>query len=222
MGDTGRVSTPASTDPTAGAASADPTPLGEARAAWPWLLLQGVGLFALAAVAVAWGDGGSRVLLAGLGLVGVVRGVSALRGARVGQVDRQAAVLGASAIWLGMLAGGLSLLGAAVAGWAFVVLVVGILAAVLVRVGAGRRVAVAVPVAAAVVALAVGAALRGAGWLPAVATVAVAAAVAVLGIGTVVAAVATFRVSRRPVPVAPAGCAGCACGAGGCGGLSRG
>lgn len=218
MGDTGPVSTSATTRATAATAPATPEQAGRA---WPWLAAQGALLVVLAVVAVAWTSGGARVLLAGLGLVGVARGVAALRGARAGSVDRQGAVIGAAAVWLGLVGVGLSVLGAAVAGWALVVLAAAVLVAMVVRAG-GQRVWVGLLVVAAVIAVVVGTVLAGPGWVPQVATVAVAFAVLTLGIATMVAAVSAFRLSRRPAPAAPAGCGGCACGAGGCGGLQRG
>lgn len=217
MGDTGPVTTSATSRATAAPATTE-----QAGRAWPWLAAQALLLVVLAVGAVVRSDGGPRVMLAGLGLVGVSRGVAALRAARTGAVDRQGAVVGASAVWLGLVGMGLALLGAAVTGWVLVVLVAGVLAAMLVRAPSAARVRVRLLVAVAVAALVVGVVLAGPGWLPGVATLAVAAAVLVLGVATGVAAVSTRRAARRPAPDAAAGCGGCACGAGGCGGLQRG
>ncbi|MEI4272598.1 hypothetical protein TEK04_12780 [Klenkia sp. LSe6-5] len=190
----------------------------QARRSWPWSALQGVVFVVLAVLAVVVADTGVRLLVGGLGVLGVVRGVAALRAARAGQVDRSAAVAGAGAAWFGALAVGVAFFPPVVAAWACVVAVAAVLAGLVVR--ADRRARAGAAVAVAVAAFALGAVLAGPGWLAAAAVLAVAVAVLALGIASVLAALAARRLAAQPAPAA-AGCAGCACSAGGCGSLPR-
>lgn len=210
MGDTGRVTASAT-------APSTPVSAEEARRSWPWSALQGVVLVVLAVVAVVVADTGVRLLVGGLGVLGVLRGVAALRGARAGRLDRSAAVAGAGAAWFGAVAIGLAFLPPAVSAWACVVAVAAVLVGLVAR--AQQRVRAGLGVAVAVAAFALGAVLVGPGWLAAAAVLAVAVAVLALGIASVLAALAARKVVDEPAPAA--GCGGCACSAGGCGVLPR-
>lgn len=217
MGDTGGVTSAAPSTSAPAAAAATPE---QARTAWPWLALQGVVLIALALVAAFWVDGGPRLLLGGVGVVGAVRGIATLRAARSGAVDRQSALTAATAVWVGLVAVGLAVLPGAVAAWTFVAVTVG--GALLVAARAQRRARAVLLAVLVLVALVVGGLTAGAGWTTGFATIAVAVAVLVLGVVTAVAAGTAWKVARQPDPAPAAGCGGCACGAGGCGGLTRG
>ena len=90
MGDTGVVTSSAAAStagPAPAAVSATPE---QARRSWPWSALQGAVLVVLAVVAVVVADTGVRLLLAGLGVLGLVRGRAGGRqveGARTGLVE---------------------------------------------------------------------------------------------------------------------------------------
>ncbi|MCW2581255.1 MAG: hypothetical protein JWQ53_45, partial [Klenkia sp.] len=81
MGDTGPVTTSAQR-PTPAATSAATDSPAQARRSWPWLVAQSGLLLLLGLTAVGWAGAGARVLLAGVGALGVVRGVAALRAGR--------------------------------------------------------------------------------------------------------------------------------------------
>ncbi|WP_131801793.1 hypothetical protein [Klenkia soli] len=204
---------------TASTATATPE---QARRAWPWSALQGVVLVVLAVLAVVVADTGVRLLLAGLGVLGVLRGVAALRAARAGQVERSAAAVGAGAAWFGAVAIGLAFFPPAVAAWTCVVALAAVLAALVVRAQPGRRARAGLGAGLAVVALAVGAVVAGPTWLAAASVLAVSVAVLAAGVMSVTGALALRRVAAEPAAPVAAGCGGCACGAGGCGGLQRG
>ncbi len=175
----------------------------------------------LAVLAVAVTDTGVRLLLAGLGVLGVVRGVALLRSARAGSVDRAAAVTGAGAAWSGAVALGLALFPPAVAGWTCVAALAAVLVALVARAEPARRVRTGLAAGLAVAVLVVGTVLAGPPWLVAASVLAVAVVVLAAGVLSVTGALTLRRVAAQPAPVA-AGCGGCACGGGGCGGLQRG
>jgi hypothetical protein len=188
-----------------------------ARTTWPRMALLGLVLVVLGVLALVGGDAGDRVLLAGLGVVAVVRGADLLRGARAGRLPRAAATSGALAAWLGLVAVAVALLSGAATGWVLTAAVVLALPALAV---AGQRSAPVLAGAAAVVVAAVLlGALGGAGTLLAVGTAVGAVWVAGLGLANLLGAIGMWRIARRPAPAPAAGCGGCACGAGGCGSL---
>jgi hypothetical protein len=201
----------------AGTPSAPPTPQ-QARATWPRMAALGAALLVLGVLALTWSESGPRVLLAGLGVLGVVRGATALRGARTGQVDRSGIVSAAATAWVGVVAVGFAVLGATATGWflvAALVLVLPALAAAL----PGRRTALlagAAVLAVAAVALGV---LGGVDALLATGRAVAGVVAVVVGLVNLAGAVGMARIARRPVPAPAAGCGGCACGAGGCGSL---
>ncbi len=184
---------------------------------WPRMAMLGGVLLTLGLVALLWA-GGDRVLLAGLGLVGVLRGAGVLREARAGSAPRAAAASGALAVWLGLLAVAGGLLSGTASAW---VLVAGFVLAVPALVlGAGGSRGLAGGGAAVVLggAVLLGV-LGGVGTLLGVGTAAAAVLVAVLGVVNLLGAVGMWRIARRPAPEPAGGCGGCACGAGGCGSL---
>jgi hypothetical protein len=181
------------------------------------MALLGLVLVVLGVLALVGGDVGDRVLLAGLGVVAVVRGADLLRGARAGRLARAVASSGALATWLGLVAVAVALLSGAATGWVLTAAVVLALPALVV---AGRRSAPVLAGAAVVVVAAVLlGVLGGAGTVLTVGTAVVAVAVAGLGLANLLGAVGMWRIARRPAPAPAAGCGGCACGAGGCGAL---
>ena len=206
--------------PTASArrtAGAQPATAAAAGTTWPRMALLGGVLLALGLVALLW-DGGDRVLLAGLGLVAVLRGAGVLREARAGSGPRAAAVPGALAVWLGVLAVAGGLLSGTATAWVLVAGFVLAVPALALGAGAGRGVAgvVAGVVLAGAVLLGV---LGGVDTLLGVGTATAAVLVAVLGVVNLLGAVGMWRIARRPAPEPVGGCGGCACGAGGCGSL---
>ncbi|CCH89642.1 membrane protein of unknown function [Modestobacter italicus] len=201
----------------AGAPAAPPTPQ-QARSTWPRMAALGAALLVLGVLALTWSGVGPRLLLAALGVFAVVRGIALLRSARAGEVERTGAVLGAAAVWIGVVLAALALVSATTAGWALVAAVV--LLPVLAAAAAARRAALtaaAVVVAGAAVALGL---LGRTDALLSTGRVVVGVVVAVLGLANLAGAVGMARIARRPAPApAAAGCGGCACGAGGCGAL---
>jgi hypothetical protein len=215
VGDTGRVTNAATTGRSAGAPTAPPTPQ-QARSTWPRMAALGAALLVLGVVGLTWSGAGPRVLLAALGLFGVVRGTVLLRGARTGRVDRAAAVSGAAALWLGLVAAVLALLSATATGWLLVAglaLLFPVLAATL----PGRRRALSVAAAVVAVAAVALGLVGGVDALLMTGRTVVAVLVAVLGVANLAGAVGMARIARRPAPAPAGGCGGCACGAGGCG-----
>lgn len=204
-----------------------PQPTREvARRAWPQWLALGVAMLAVAGVAIAWSDGGARLLLGALGLFLAVRGVALLRTAPGldGDLARRARTLG----WVAALAGGAALVLALVSGAAagrvllvgVPVLLLGGALALLTRTGTARRVGQALLVWGVLVTGLLAVVGLADDWERAAgaATVVAAVAVAVLAVPVLVSAVNLRAVAAQPAP-APAGggCGGCACGAGGCG-----
>jgi hypothetical protein len=206
--------------PTASArrtAGAQPATSATAGTTWPRMALLGGVLLALGLIALLW-DGGDRVLLAGLGLVAVLRGAGVLREARAGSRPRAAAASGALAVWLGVLAVAVGLLSGTATAWVLVAGLVLAVPALVLGAGAGRGVAggAAAVVLAGAVLLGV---LGGVDTLLRIGTAAAAVLVAVLGAVNLLGAVGMWRIARRPAPEPVGGCGGCACGAGGCGSL---
>jgi hypothetical protein len=213
MGETGRVTNAVTAGRLAGTSPSTPA---LDRPVWLRPAALGVALLALAALAGTWSGTGPRVLLGVLGLAALVRGVTVLRAARTGRVDRTVAVAGAGATWLGVLALAVALLSGTATGWLFVsaaVLALPALGALSVVRPAVAAAGTAVLVAAGVVTAVVSGvdALLDAGRVLAVAVVAVA------GVAYLVSAVRSAREAAAPAPAA--GCGGCACsaGGGGCG-----
>jgi hypothetical protein len=207
--------------------TAQQTP-AQARRTWPRWALLGLAMIALAVVAVAWTDGGSRLLLGGLGLFLAGRGAVLLRGSRTGLVDDELAgrarTLGATALVGGVAALAVAATSSAVTGWVLLVAVPAALLAaalaLLARGGTARRGGFALLVWWALVSGVLVVTGVGRGWDRAaeVGTVVTALLVAVLGVPMLVAAANLRAVAARPEPAPrPAACAGCACGAGGCG-----
>jgi len=199
-------------------AATSPTSPAQARSTWLRMAVLGAVLLALAGIALSWDGWGPRVLLAGIGVLAVVRGATMLRGARTGEVDRSVAVSGAGAVWLGAVLVAVALLSGIATGWVFAA--AGVLALpVLAAVSPARRVVAlvgSVLVVAAAVALAV---LGGTDTLLDAGRLLAALVVGVLGLANLAGAVGLARIARRPAPAPAAGCGGCACGAGGCGSL---
>ncbi|MGY1915917.1 hypothetical protein [Blastococcus sp. SYSU DS0973] len=199
-----------------------------ARRTWPRWLALGIGMVAVAVLAVVWEAAGARLLLGALGLFLAVRGAVLLRGARSGAVDGELAgrarSLGTGAVAVGAAGLGVA---AASASLAATVLLVGVpvlllatSAGLLVRGGTARRGGLALLLwSVLVTGLLVVTGLaqdwdRAAG----VATVVAALAVAVLGVPLLIGAVNLRAVAAAPAPEpVRSGCGGCACGAGGCG-----
>ena len=194
------------------------TTSGQARSAWPRMAALGALLLVLAAVALTWSAGGPRLLLGAVGLLGVVRGATMLRGARTGGVDRATVLAGAAAVWLGAVAIAVALVSGTATGWVFVA--AGVLALpALAAVSTGRR---AVALVGAVLVLAAAVAMAVFGGVEALLDTGrtlAAGVVGVLGLANLAGAVGMARIARRPEPAPAAGCGGCACGAGGCGSL---
>jgi hypothetical protein len=205
---------PASARRTAGA---QPATSATAGTTWPRMALLGGVLLALGLIALLW-DGGDRGLLAGLGLVAVLRGAGVLREARAGSRPRAAAASGALAVWLGVLAVAVGLLSGTATAWVLVAGLVLAVPALVLGAGAGRGVAggAAAVVLAGAVLLGV---LGGVDTLLRIGAAAAAVLVAVLGVVNLLGAVGMWRIARRPAPEPVGGCGGCACGAGGCGSL---
>jgi hypothetical protein len=201
----------------AGTPSAPPTPQ-QARSTWPRMAALGAALLLLGALALAWSDGGPRVLLAALGVFAGLRGATALRGARTGQVRRAAAVSAATTAWAGVVAVGIAVLGTTPTGWFFVVGLVLLLPALAAALPRHRSVLLAGAVAVAVAAVAL-AVLGGVDTLLTTGRTVAAVLAVLVGLANLGGAVGMARIARRPEPAPAAGCGGCACGAGGCGSL---
>jgi len=215
MGDTGPVTNAVTTGRRAGAPIAPPTP-EQARSTWPRMAGLGAALLVLGILALTWSDVGPRLLLGALGLFAAVRGTAVVRNARAGQGE--GAVVGAVALWLGLVAVGVALLSATATGW---VLVVGVVLAVAALAAGlpGRRgvlgaVAGVLAVGAVLVAL-----LGGVDALLDTGRTVAAVGAVLVGLANLGGAVGMARIARRPAPAPAAGCGGCACGAGGCGSL---
>jgi hypothetical protein len=196
-------------------AAGTPTEQEAARRAWPLRAALGVALLVLAVVTVVTGDLGSRLLLAGLGVLAAGRGLALLR---AGSVAAGVPVLAG-----GLAAAAVAAVSAAVAGW---VLLLGVplallagAGAALARGGAARRGGSALLVWALLVGalLAATAAAQGTGRAADVATVVAALATGLAAVPLLVAAAGLRAVAHRPAPARPLGCGGCACSAGGCG-----
>ncbi|MCW2675054.1 MAG: rane protein of unknown function, partial [Modestobacter sp.] len=173
-----------------------------ARTTWPRMALLGLVLLVLGVLALVGGGAGDRVLLAGLGVVAVVRGTDLLRGARAGRLPRAAATAGALAAWLGLVAVAVALLSGTATGWVLTAAVVLALPALAVagrhsvRVLAGAAAVVVVVVVAAVLLGALGAS----GTVLAVGTSVVAVGVGGLGLANLLGAIGMWRIARRPAP----------------------
>ncbi len=192
----------------------------QARATWPRMAGLGVLLTALGVLALTWSGAGPRLLLGALGVLAAVWGATMLRRGRTGSVERAAAVVGASAVWFGVVAFALALLSFAATGWALVAVL--LLALPCLAVAAPGRRGLFLPAAGVVLLAAIALlAFGGVDVLLAAARGTAAVLVVLLGLVNVAGAVGMARLARRPVPEpAPAaGCGGCACGAGGCGSL---
>jgi hypothetical protein len=198
-----------------------------ARRAWPRWLLLGLGMVAVAVVALGESAAASRLLLGALGLFLGARGAALLRGA--GSLDTELSAraprLGAGALLAGIAALVVAATSPAVSGAVLLVLVPLALlcaaAALVVRGGAARRGGQVLLVWAVLATGLLALTGFGQGW-PRAAELAVvvgALAVAVLAVPVLVAAWHVRALAARPLAARPAGCAGCACGAGGCGAL---
>jgi hypothetical protein len=210
-----------------GILTAEATP-ETARRAWPQWLALGLGMIAVAVVAVLWDAEGARLLLGALGLFLVVRGAMLLRAGRSRALDRstarQARSLGTAA-----LAWGGAVLVVAIASAELAAGVLLFLAPVALLAGGGallsrgsgtaRRGGSALLVWAALIIglLVVTLVAQGFDRASEVATVVTALVVAGLAVPLLVAALRLRTIAATPVPAAPVGCGGCACGAGGCG-----
>ena len=210
-----------------GILTAEATP-ETARRAWPSWLALGLGMIAVAVVAVLVDAAGARVLLGALGLFLVVRGAALLRAGRSRALhrptSRQARSLGTAALaWGGVVLVVAIASAQLAAGTLLLVAPVALLAggaALLTHGGrTARRGGTALLVWAALVIGLLVLTFVAQGWERAseVATVVTALVVAALGVPLLVAAVHLRTIAARPVPAAPVGCGGCACGAGGCG-----
>jgi len=209
MGETGGVTNAVTAGRLAGTS---PTTPARPRPTWLRPAALGVVLLALAVLAATWSGTGPRVLLGVLGAGALVHGVTTLRAARTGRVDRTDAVSGAGAAWLGAVAIALALVSAPATGWVFVVAAVLALPALAALSAVRRTVAAVVALAAVAIAVLGGVdALLDAGRVVAVVVVALA------GVAHLVTAVRAVRAAAAPAPAA--GCGGCACsaGGGGCG-----
>jgi uncharacterized membrane protein HdeD (DUF308 family) len=218
VGETGDVTNAVTTGRPAGTPTTPPTPQ-QARSAWPRMAALGAALLVLGVLALTWSGVGPRLLLAAVGLFAVVRGTAMLRGARTGEVERSAAVLGAGAVWLGLVAAALALLWATATGWVLVAAVVLLLPVLAVALPGRRPALLGGAAAVAVAAVALGVLGDTDALLTAGRTV-VAVLVGVLGLANLAGAAGMARIARRPAPAPAAGCGGCACGAGGCGSLN--
>jgi hypothetical protein len=196
-----------------------------ARRAWPRWLLLGLGMIALAVVALGWSDAGARLLLGGLGLFLGIRGAVLVRraGSLDGELSARAVRLGAVAVAGGAAALVVAVVSAALAGAVLLVVVplalLSAAGALVARGGAARRggqVLLAWAVLATALLVATG---FGQSWTRAaeLAVVVGALAVALLAVPVLVGAWQLRALGAQPEPARPAACAGCACGAGGCG-----
>lgn len=173
----------------------------------------GVVLVVLGVLALVGGSGGSRVLLAGVGLGAAVRGAGLMRDARAGRLPRTSAAAGAVAVWLGLVGTAVALLSGALTGWVLTgVLVLAPAAAAVGTRRSGARIAAAgLLLAAASVAV-----FAGTGVLVAVGAGGSAVLVAALGVANLLGARGMVRLARGVAPAPAGGCGGCVCGAGGC------
>jgi hypothetical protein len=195
-----------------------------ARRIWPWWLALGVGMIAVAVVALFVVDDGARLLLGAFGFALAVRGALLLRaaGAVAAELAGRARGLGAAALAAGVLTFGVAIASTAADRVLLVAVPIVLLAGAAGQLsggGSGRRGGQALLVGALLVTGLLVATGIARGWdsAAATATVVTALGVAVLGVPLIVAAVHLRTIAARPAPAAPAGCAGCACGAGGCG-----
>jgi hypothetical protein len=215
VGEDGPVSNAVTAGRLAGNAPSTPE---QARATWPRMAGLGVLLTALGVLALTWSGAGPRLLLAALGLLAAVWGATMLRRGRTGSLERAGAVVGASAVWFGVVAAALALLSATAAGWAFVAVL--LLALPCLAVAAPGRRGQLLPAAGVVVLAALGLLVfGGVDVLLTTARGTAAVLVALLGLVNVAGAIGMARLARQPAPAPAAGCGGCACGAGGCGSL---
>jgi hypothetical protein len=208
------------------------TPRGTAPAAtgraWPGWLLLGLGLIAVAVLALGQPAVGGRLVLGTLGLFLAVRGAALVRRPASPDAEPSAGVsrLGAVAVLAGLVALVVAALSTAVSGAVLLVLVpLGLLsaaAALISRGGIARRGGEVLLVWSALVAVLLVITGFGQTWTRAaeLAVVVGALAVGVLAVPVLVAAWQLRAAAARPAPARPAACAGCACGAGGCGALS--
>jgi hypothetical protein len=215
--DTGRVANGT------GILTAQATPEA-ARRIWPWWLASGVGMIAVAVVALFVVDDGARLLLGAFGLALAVRGALLLRaaGALTADLAGRARGLGAAALAAGVVTLGVAIASTGADRVLLVAVPVVLLAAGAGQLsggGSGRRGGQALLVGALLVTGLLVATGIAQDWdrAAATATVVTALAVAVFGVPLLVASVRLRSIAAQPVPAAPAGCAGCACGAGGCG-----
>ena len=193
-----------------------PTTPQQARTAWAPTAALGVVLLALGVLAVAWRDGGARLLLGGVGVFAVVRGVGMLRGVRAGRLERGAAPFGAGATWLGLVAVVVALVSGTATGW--VLVAAAVVAPPAVTLSLGRHLAAAWAGSAVLLAGAVVLALTAStGALLTTAAVVAGLAAAAVGVVDLVGAAGMVRLARQPEPAPAAGCGSCACGSGGCG-----
>jgi uncharacterized membrane protein HdeD (DUF308 family) len=198
-----------------------------ARRAWPRWLLLGLGMIAVAVIALGSSAAGSRLLLGALGLFLGIRGAVLAR--RAGSLDAELSAraprLGALAVVVGGAAVVVAALSAAVSGAVLLVVVplalLSAAAALVLRGGPARRVGEVLLVWSALVAVLLALIGLAQSWTRAadLAVVVGALAVAVLAVPVLVAAWQLRSAAGRPEPARPAACGGCACGAGGCGAL---
>jgi hypothetical protein len=195
-----------------------------ARRIWPWWLALGVGMIAVAVVALFVVDDGARLLLGAFGFALAVRGALLLRaaGALTADLTGRARGLGAAALAAGVVTLGVAMASTGADRVLLVAVPVVLLAASAGQLsggGDGRRGGQALLVGALLVSGLLVATGIAQDWdrAAAIATVVTALAVAVFGVPLLVAAVRLRAIAAQPVPAAPTGCAGCACGAGGCG-----
>lgn len=197
-----------------------------ARRTWPRWLALGIGMVAVAVVAMVWDAPGARLLLGGLGFFLAVRGAALLRGGRAGAGQAVPAARSLGAVTVALGAAGLVVAVASAALSATVlllgvpVLLLATSVGLLARGGAARRGGQVLLVWSLLVTglLVVTGLARGWDRAADLATVVAALAVAALGIPLLIGAVNLRTVANAPAP-APVGggCGGCACGAGGCG-----
>jgi hypothetical protein len=196
-----------------------------ARRAWPRWLALGLVLIVVAAVAAFWTDGGARLLLGALGVLGAVRGAVLVAGAGGADADPRARTLGAATVVVGVAALAVAAVPGALAGWVLLVAApAGMLGASLYLAGRGGAVRrsglVALVWSVLVTGLLVVTGLAS-DWERARggATVVGALGVAALGMVLIAGSTGLRAAAARPVPPKPqpAGCAGCACAGGGCG-----
>lgn len=197
----------------------------DARRAWPRWLLLGLGMIAVAVLALGWSAAGSRVLLGAVGLFFASRGVVLLR--RAGSLDAElrarARRLGAGAVLAGaaavLVAGTSSIVSGAVLLVVVPLALVAAAAALVGRGGAARRGGQVLLTWAVLTAGLLAVTGFGQGWGRAAELAVVVGALAVAGLAVpVLVAAWQLRVAAaRPASPEPAGCAGCACSGGGCG-----